>query len=1612
MCSLLVFNLFTFADDFNNKINMIKSKYHLPKEIKIFFLFLIFLMLITHVDAHSNEQSQLAGEVATVRLDSKEIALNLKLNQATKKANSVFISFLKSDRAFVDMLRIFPGKSSSLDSCAEARTKNAISSILSGKSKINIEIRNNNELIGAFAAFAHSFKGQPTIFINEEWLRHFNEHQIVRLLIEEYGHWLDFLINGAFDTPGDEGEVFKTLLFKDSVDSDNFNRLLLEKDQVKVVIDNEVVELELAALLFSSNAFFAEASTGTPQGTANLESNTLRILAQLPGNRVLFISDPPEAPFYSGNNVRGNVYAIDASNAIVGNWFGEISRLFKVGSKAVACQFYVYPDPNNITTGTPSTTLFLDFFADNPNFNTNDIVKTSSDPVSSALNKMLPLNTPPIADPSSGIATEAGGFLNGNLGSDAAGTLNISDNDITYAVDFINNVMLTVSDPLEIISASSTSTNDFQSLQNAQSISVQGVYGTLTVSKEGSYNYAVDNTIMLIEALRLSSNTISETFNYTVTDGKANTNGSILITIEGNNDFPLAFNDQSFAKVSIEPNVANQYGINDNTGQKALGNVLTNDTDVDQFGEDKSIIGVRAQAEVTTISQATVLQFASIPSNVSVGRYVWMDGDGIVNNSTTNAYILKTSNGTDITVSALCNTCTPQTATLSGVPFLNGVRQSLPPGTILGFSNNTAGASYSESTILGSVANESTLFKIDNVISGQVVEGMSVTGSGVPINTVVQSIDYSASEVEVTINNPITVEAQLLTFESPAGSLLTGQYGTLLLGLNGNYVYTPFANNPLLPQGTSAIDLFKYSMEDLNQDTASAILFINVLGSGTNDPTAVNDSAVAVEAGGLLNSAFGFNPTGNLLTNDIPNGGTLSVSHISQPSLDPVNAISLGTSGSVLFNNQNYDIKFEGIYGDLYVKSNGEYIYVVDNASSIIEALVPTDTLIEVFQYKLENTFSYDWGLLHFYIVGSYDAPVANPLSISMLVGDLNIIGNVLSNDTDVDFLDNLVVNQASSGNLPMNNVQTVSAGSTLLNNFTVISGLYGDLHISSNGDFEYFLDDSNSSVMALTSLSPSLVDVFSYQNEDNGQFSDQSTVTIIIDAGNKAPINTNPSLITFKESDTLSFVVANAISVFEPDDNLSFVSFTVNQGVLSFSLTGSSPFIDNGEEEGLILTSGALLFYLEDTLTENNTGSISIYGDQSQINSALTTLQYMPNIGFTGSDTLFIVSTDELSLFDSTIVRLVVEPINLVASDDFAGPINGVVGGLVGLNVLDNDLIDGISLSSNDVILTYNQNPYITILSDGTVELAPGTPPGTYTTVYTICLISNPFNCDTALVTITTFSDVVAAPISGTAPSTGGIAVVNVTANDTVNGQPVTLGANGNATVAEQGTWPLGITLDPVTGSVVVAVGTPPGSYSLTYILCDILTPQTCDTAIITLDVTPVVVATDDIGTAPSTGGIAVVNVTANDTVNGQPVTLGANGNATVAEQGTWPSGITLDPVTGSVVVAVGTPPGSYSLTYILCDTLTPQTCDTATISLDVTPVVVATDDIGTAPSTGGIAVVNVTANDTVNGQPVTLGANGNATVRRAGHLAFGHHIRSGYGFCCCCCWYASRQL
>ena len=88
---------------------------------------------------------------------------------------------------------------------------------------------------------------------------------------------------------------------------------------------------------------------------------------------------------------------------------------------------------------------------------------------------------------------------------------------------------------------------------------------------DGSYTYVVDNADPAVDALRLSTDTLTDTFSYQVQDAAgATSSASLTITIHGSNDAPVANADVGSAD---EAGVA--------AGSNATGNVLTNDTDVD-----------------------------------------------------------------------------------------------------------------------------------------------------------------------------------------------------------------------------------------------------------------------------------------------------------------------------------------------------------------------------------------------------------------------------------------------------------------------------------------------------------------------------------------------------------------------------------------------------------------------------------------------------------------------------------------------------------------------------------------------------------------------------------------------------------------------------------------------------------------------------------------------------------------------------------------------------------------------------------------------------------------------------------------------------------------------
>ena len=135
------------------------------------------------------------------------------------------------------------------------------------------------------------------------------------------------------------------------------------------------------------------------------------------------------------------------------------------------------------------------------------------------------------------------------------------------------------------------------------------------------------------------------------------------------------------------------------------------------------------------------------------------------------------------------------------------------------------------------------------------------------------------------------------------------------------------------------------------------------------------------------------------------------------------------------------------------------------------------------------------------------------------------------------------------------------------------------------------------------------------------------------------------------------------------------------------------------------------------------------------------------------------------------------------------------------------------------------------------------------------------------------------------------------------------------------------------------------------------------------------------DTGTAiAGTASTPIANVTLNDTVNGVAATLGATGNATIVQVGTWPAGIALNTVTGAITTSAAVGPGVYSVQYQLCDKNTPPNCATTTDTVTVTASINAVADTGTAVAgTASTPIASVAANDTVNGTPATLGATGN---------------------------------
>jgi VCBS repeat-containing protein len=1065
------------------------------------FLIISLLLITTNVIVKEGVTQRNAMSMSTMTDTSSTLdLLVLSHDMATIQANTIL-------RDVIHRIPKHLNTTLNTDESPSSLVSNSLAVLANGVELI-IELRSGDDLNGRFAAYAPiGHTGSERIYLNADWLNEGVGHDwLEQVLLEEIGHALWYRSHEDYQL-GDHGALFAAQTLDWNMSDGQVSMLENEYDWHLISIDGIEIGVHFASLNFSNAyAVYTDVVNGNTF-VADKESNRHHI--DFTSLNSALIDDEKIDSRFSGNDVvtklevNGNTY------------YGWVSRPVKSGGIIRGFYFWSDPDFNTLAAATNDGNADADrnaldnfgfvLVVDQAYFDGLPVEETiagvdykfvgsSSDPVATALNSLIPPNTAPVAtnDESditlsagslNGPALEAGGLDNAIAGANAIG--NVLTNDSDPEGDIITVSRFGTSSASGTVSASTTSANG---------LTVTGIYGSITIGSDGSYSYVVDNTNTAVESLRETTNTLSETFTYEIKDPSGLSSiATLTIIIQGANDTPKAADDYNTAKESLLPDTdANQYTGLDPLGSIAVGNVLLNDTDVDGFNETKTVLDLTGQFTVQSVADvgaSTTLRFIGDNgfASVGVGRTLYYNDGGTFR-------AIRTVDGALITIQSKIDLGSNNyDIVLSDNPTNYRTAANDPASAVtitdftglpVGFASSTndpgpTGGSMKTATVASAIQtgfSEITIVPSSEV--GVVGVGMDITGNGVPSDTKVAEVQYGPGGIlKVIVNKTLTsVANDVLSTSAPAGTSIGVRYGTIELNSTGDYVYTPYDNNPDLVEGQSEIEAFPYTMQDALGATSSATLYITVYGSGANDPNAVADEFTAIEAGGTLNGTAGTNPSDNVLTNDDTPSGTLVVVGIRNSSEATLTPVSTSTNK-------------DGLYGSLSINSNGVFTYTVDNDNAVVQSLRDnTQTLTDVFIYTVENGNEsageklVDETTLTIIIRGRNDAPVAvNDGAVGIQSGvsntGFNPTGNVLSNDTDVDgTVSELRVTAIRTGSIEGSGTAGVLG--------TALTGLYGSLTINSLGVWTYTVDPNNITIKSLTT-GESLVDSFNYTATD-----------------------------------------------------------------------------------------------------------------------------------------------------------------------------------------------------------------------------------------------------------------------------------------------------------------------------------------------------------------------------------------------------------------------------------------------------------------------------------------------------------------------------------------------
>ncbi|MFN9541037.1 MAG: cadherin domain-containing protein, partial [Planctomycetota bacterium] len=313
-------------------------------------------------------------------------------------------------------------------------------------------------------------------------------------------------------------------------------------------------------------------------------------------------------------------------------------------------------------------------------------------------------------------------------------------------------------------------------------------------------------------------------------------------------------------------------------------------------------------------------------------------------NAATNSVIENSVNGTTVGLTALA---IDQDATNNTVSYSlddsAGGRFAIDSSTgVVTVANSSlldreAAASHSiivrATSVDGSWSTQSftiSLTDVDEFDVGAVTDGNAAANSVAEnsANGTTVGITASASDADATTN---TIS---YTLDDTAG----GRFA-----INSSTGVVTVANGSLLDFETTTSHNITVRATSADGSWSTQTFTLNV--TNVNEtPTAVADTATAVEAGGVSNGTAGTNPSGNVLTND---------TDVDAGDTQTVTGVAAGTVGSA---SGNVASNVTGTYGAITIAANGTYTYTVDNSNAAVQALRTSgNTLTDTFTYTMRD---------------------------------------------------------------------------------------------------------------------------------------------------------------------------------------------------------------------------------------------------------------------------------------------------------------------------------------------------------------------------------------------------------------------------------------------------------------------------------------------------------------------------------------------------------------------------------------------------------------------------------------------------------------------------------